>query len=270
MRVALREPGRLVLRLYCGVVLLFLSMPILVAVGVAFGQDRIARFPPTGFSLRWFGAAVSDATFVGALINSLQLAALTTVLSILIGLPAAVALVRRRFPAQAALEAFLLSPLSLPGALFGISMLVFLGATSFGLNWWGLLVAHVVISVPYVLRATLAVYRGMDRGLEETALVLGASPWQTFRHITLPMLRPGLAAGGLFSFLISFDNVPVSIFLTTARNNTLPVTIMSYLVSQDFDAIIGAISAVQVGIVLVMLYLLDRIYGIGRLTSLAA
>jgi putative spermidine/putrescine transport system permease protein len=264
----LRDPGTLVLRVYCGAVLLFLSVPIIVAIGVAFGQDKIARFPPTGFSLRWFSAAFSDPTFVAALINSLQLAAFTTVLSILIGLPGAIALVRRRFPAQAALEAFLLSPLSLPGVLFGISMLFFLGATRFGLNWWGLLVAHVVIAVPYVLRAVLAVYRGLDRGLEEAALVLGADPWQTFWHVTLPLLRPGLAAGGLFAFLISFDNVPVSIFLTTARNNTLPVTIMSYLVSQDFDAIIGAISAVQVGIVLVMLYLLDRIYGVGRLTSL--
>jgi putative spermidine/putrescine transport system permease protein len=264
----LRDPGTLVLRVYCGAVLLFLSVPIIVAIGVAFGQDKIARFPPTGFSLRWFSAAFSDPTFVAALINSLQLAAFTTVLSILIGLPGAIALVRRQFPAQAALEAFLLSPLSLPGVLFGISMLFFLGATRFGLNWWGLLVAHVVIAVPYVLRAVLAVYRGLDRGLEEAALVLGADPWQTFWHVTLPLLRPGLAAGGLFAFLISFDNVPVSIFLTTARNNTLPVTIMSYLVSQDFDAIIGAISAVQVGIVLVMLYLLDRIYGVGRLTSL--
>lgn len=270
MRRMLRDPGALALRVYCGVVLLFLSMPILVAVGVAFGQDRIARFPPRGLSLRWFGAALSDPTFMGALFNSLQIAALTTAITIVIGLPASIALVRRRFPAQTALEAFLLSPLSLPGVLYGISMLFFLGASGFGLTWWGLLVAHAVIAVPYVLRTTLAVYRGLDRGLEETALVLGAGPWQTFWHVTLPLLRPGLVAGGLFAFLISFDNVPVSIFLTTARNNTLPVTIMSYLVSQDFDAIVGAISAVQVGVVLGLLYLLDRIYGVGRLTSFGA
>jgi putative spermidine/putrescine transport system permease protein len=85
--------------------------------------------------------------------------------------------------------------------------------------------------------------------------------------VTLPLLRPGLVAGGLFAFLTSFDNVPVSIFLTTARSNTLPVTIMSYLVNQDFDPIVGAISAVQVLIVLGLLYGLDRLYGVGRLTS---
>jgi putative spermidine/putrescine transport system permease protein len=270
MSAMLRDPAALVLRIYCGLVLAFLSIPIVVAIGVAFGKDKIARFPPTGLSLHWFRAALSDPTFMGALFNSLQLAALTTALTILLGLPASVALVGRHFPGRAALEIFLLSPLTLPGVLFGISMLFFLGATGFGLTWWGLLVAHVVIATPYVLRTTLAVYRGLDRGLEESALVLGASPGQTFWHVTLPLLRPGLAAGGLFAFLTSFDNVPVSIFLTTAHNNTLPVTIMSYLVSQDFDATVGAISAVQVAVVLAMLYLLDRVYGVARLTSFGA
>ena len=270
MRWLWRDPGALVLRLYCGLVILFLSMPIIVAVGVAFGADKIARFPPRGFSLRWFGAAFSNQAFLDAMYNSFQLALLATAITILVGLPATIALVRRRFPAQPVLEAFLLSPLTLPGVLYGIAMLFFLGASGLGLTWWGLLVAHIVIAVPYVLRTTLAVYRGLDRGLEETALVLGANPWQTFWHVTLPLLRPGLVAGGLFAFLISFDNVPVSIFLTTPRNNTLPVTIMSYLTAQDFDATIGAICALQVGVVLVLLYLLDRIYGVGRLTSFGA
>ena len=262
-----REPGALILRVYCGTALAFLSLPIVVAVGVAFGSDKIARFPPTGLSLRWFIVALSNPTFMTALGNSLILAALTTMAAILLGLPAAIALVRRRLPGQGALEAFLLSPLSLPGVLFGVAMLFFLGACGFGLAWWGLLVAHAVIAVPYVLRTTLAVYRGIDRGLEETALVLGATPWQSFWHVTLPLLRPGLVAGGLFAFLTSFDNVPVSIFLTTARTTTLPVTIMSYLVNQDFDPIVGAISAVQVAVVLGLLFLLDRFYGLGQITS---
>jgi len=262
-----RDPWALALRVYCGLVLAFLSLPIVVAVGVAFGSDRIARFPPTGLSLQWFGVALSNRTFVSALGNSAVLAALTTVLTVVLALPASVALVRRRLPGQHALEAFLLSPLSLPGVLYGVSMLLFLGAGGFGLAWWGLLAAHAVIAVPYVLRTTLAVYRGMDRGLEETASVLGANPWQTFRHVTLPLLRPGLVAGGLFAFLTSFDNVPVSIFLTTARTTTLPVTIMSYLVNQDFDPIVGAISAVQVGLVVGLLLALDRVYGVAQITS---
>jgi len=270
MRRLFLDPAALILRLYCGAVLLFLSIPIVVAVGVAFGSDKIARFPPRGLSLQWFKAAMTNSSFLDAMSNSFQLAVLATVMTVLVGLPAAIVLVRRRLPGQGALEAFLLSPLSLPGVLYGVAMLFFLGACGFGLTWWGLLLAHVVIAVPYVLRTTLAVYRGLDRGLEETAQVLGANPWQTFWHVTLPLLRPGLFAGGLFAFLISFDNVPVSIFLTTPNNSTLPVTIMSYLTSQDFDATIGAICALQVAVVLVLLYLLDRLYGVGRLTSFGA
>lgn len=262
-----RTPGALALRLYCGAVLAFLSLPILVAVGVAFGGEKIARFPPTSLSARWFVVALSNPMFLTAFRNSAVLAVAATTATILLSLPACLALVRRRFPFQNAVEAFLLSPLSLPGVLFGISMLFFLGAGGFGLAPWGLLAAHVVIAVPYVLRTALAVYRGLDRVLEETATVLGAGPWQTFWHVTLPLLRPGLVAGGLFAFLTSFDNVPVSIFLTTAQTNTLPVTIMSYLVSQDFDPIVGAISAIQVVLVLGVLLLLDRVYGLGQITA---
>ena len=127
-----------------------------------------------------------------------------------------------------------------------------------------------MITVPYILRTAVAVYRGLDTSYEEAARVLGANPWQVLRHVTLPLLRGALVAGGMFAFLISFDNVPVSIFLTTARDNTLPVTIMSYLVSQDFDATIGAISALQIAVVLALLILLDRLYGVSKLVSMGS
>lgn len=267
MRRPLIPPATLALRLYTIVVVLFLGAPTIVAVGVAFGEDKIARFPPRGLSLRWFQAALTNETFVTSLWNSLQLAVLATLLAIAFGLPAALGLVRIRFRGKAAVEGFLLSPLTLPGVLYGLSMLISLGITGLGLGWWALVAAHVVIALPYVLRTTVAVYRGLDRGLEETAQVLGATPWKTFRYVTLPMLKSGLAAGGLFAFLNSFDNVPVSIFLTTSRDTTLPITIMSYLVNQDFDASVGAISALQIAVVLTLLLLLDRFYGVGRLVK---
>jgi len=149
----------LILRLYCSAVLAFLSLPIVVAVGVAFGSDKIARFPPTALSLRWFGVALSNSDLHHRLGNSVVLAALTTLLTIVIGCrgdgpgPPST-------PGQPVLETFLLSPLSLPGVLFGVAMLFFLGASGFGLTAWGILAAHVVIAVPYVLRTTL---RGLSR-----------------------------------------------------------------------------------------------------------
>jgi len=263
-----RDLGSAGLKLYTALILMFLSLPIVVAVGVAFGGEKIARFPPTSFSVQWFGAAVSNQTFMNALGLSVRLAILATVGSILLSVPCCLALVRHRFPFQNVMESFLLSPLSLPGVIIGLSLLLFLGSTGLGLSIWGLLVAHIVISVPYALKTVTAVYRGQDRALEESAMVLGANPWQTFWHVTLPLIRPGLVAGGLFAFLTSFDNVPVSIFLTTSGTTTLPVAVFSYLVNQDFDAVIGAISAIQVAFVLAMLFLVDRFYGLGQLTSL--
>ena len=195
------------------------------------------------------------------------LACLTTIATIIISVPAILALVKHKFPYEPTLEDYLLSPLSLPGVLYGMSMLIFLGEFGLGLPSWALLISHIVIALPYALRTTLVIYRSSDRSLEEVGMVLGANHWQTFIYITLPMLKPGIVAGGLFAFLISFDNVPVSIFLTTSNNVTLPVAIMSYLVGQNFDASIGAISAIQVSVVLVLLYILDRFYGINQLKS---
>ncbi|MCC7105638.1 MAG: ABC transporter permease [Chloroflexi bacterium] len=262
------DAGVLALRLYTGLLLLFLSLPILVALGVAFGTDKIAHFPPNGLTIRWFGEAAANSTFMNSLGNSLKLALLTTFCAIALSLPCCLALVRRRFPFQNLLESFLLSPLSLPGIVFGVSLLVFMGVAGFGLAPWGLLVGHVVIAVPYVLKTVVAVYRGQDQAFEESAMVLGANPWRTFWYITLPLIRPGMVAGGLFAFLTSFDNVPVSIFLTTSSTTTLPVAVFSYLVNQDFDAIVGAISAIQIFLVLAILFVVDRFYGLSQMTSL--
>ena len=262
--------GSLVLRAYCAAVLLFLALPVIVAVGVAFGVDRIARFPPTALSLRWFAVALADEAFMGALRNSIYLAVVTTLVAVLLSIPACLALVRGRLPAQNTVEAFLLSPLTLPWVIIGLSILLLLGMSGFGLTWWGLLAGHVVVAVPYALKTVLAVYRGLDYSIEESAMVLGASPLRTFWHVTLPLIRPGLVAGGLFAFLVSFDNVPISIFLTTSETTTLPITVLSYLINEDFDAVIGAVSAIQVSFVLFGLFVVDRIYGVNRLTSVGA
>jgi len=252
---------------YTIIILIFLSIPIFVSIAVGFGDDKVARFPPRSLSLEWVKLAIDNPTFINALFNSIVLAFLTTIATIIISLPATLALVKHKFPYQPTLEAYLLSPLSLPGVLYGMSMLFFLGEFGLGLPSWALLISHIVLALPYGLRTTLVIYRSSDRSLEDVGMVLGANHWQTFFYITLPMLKPGIVAGGLFAFLISFDNVPVSIFLTTSDNVTLPVAIMSYLVGQNFDASIGAISAIQVLVVLILLYILDRFYGINQLKS---
>src|SRR5581483_2522086 len=148
-----------------------------------------------------------------------------------------------RRPAEI-LMTFLLAPLSMPLIVLGFAQLFFLSAIGFGVSFLSLLIAHTVVSIPYIARTVAAVYRGLPSNFEETALVLGATRWQTFRHVTLPLIRPGIFAGCLFSILLSIDNLPISYFFGSPSTNTLPVVMLSYLENQ-FDPSIAALSTVQ-------------------------
>jgi len=244
-RVRAPRDGPLILRLYCSAVLAFLSLPIVVAVGVAFGSDKIARFRRPRCRSAGSAVALSNPTFITALGNSVVLAALTTLLTIVIGL-------RRRWPGphrlpgQPVLETFLLSPLSLRASC-SVSRCCSSSAPRIradGVGHPGRARRDRRTLRPPHRRSRSIGPRSRPRGDGRRA---GRHPVANLLARDAALLRPGLVAGGLFAFLTSFDNVPVSIFLTTARTTTLPVTIMSYLVNQDFDPIVGAISAVQGG-----------------------
>jgi putative spermidine/putrescine transport system permease protein len=123
-----------------------------------------------------------------------------------------------------------------------------------------------VAGIPYIVRTVLAVYRSIPPDLEEAAAILGANRWQVLLHTTLPLVRPGVFAGGLFAILTSLDNLPLSFFFGSSNTNTLPVVMLSYMENQ-FDPSIAAISTVQMLIAIVVLLLADRVYGIEKLTS---
>ena len=152
--------------------------------------------------------------------------------------------------------------------MFGIALLFFTGAIGLQLSFIGLLAGHIVITVPYIVRTVIAVYSGVDRHLEESAMVLGTNPFTCFRRITLPLIKPGTVVGSIFSFLTSFDNVPVSIFLTKTDTMTLPVAILSYLV-YNFDPSVAAVSTLQILFAITMLLVVEKTYGLGRFTAVA-
>ena len=161
-----------------------------------------------------------------------------------LGVPAALYLSRARGTAAQLTMTLLLSPLAMPLVVLGFALLFYLSALGLGVSFLALLIAHSVVSLPYIVRTVAAQYRGLPPSREEAALVLGASRWQVFRHITLPLIRPGIFAGCLLSVLISIDNLPVSYFFGSARTNTLPVVMLSYLQNQ-FDPSIAAVSTIQ-------------------------
>lgn len=244
----------------------FLLMPIIAVVVVSFSSATYIAFPMPGLSLRWYARIVEYAPFIDSLIVSLQIAAGSAVLGVLLGVPAALWVARSTSPLAAAVGNLLLAPISVPAIVLGFSLLYLLSAIGFGISFTALLISHTVVAIPYIARTVLAVYRAIPPDLEEAAAVLGATRWQTFRYTTLPLIRPGIFAGSLFAVLISLDNLPLSFFFGTADANTLPVVMLSYMQSQ-FDPSIAAISTVQMLIAVAVLLILNATYGIDKLTA---
>lgn len=252
------------------VVLFFVFMlaPILVVVVVSFTSAGYVAFPIPGWSTKWFANIFAYRPFIDALIVSIEVAIGATALSCLIGVPACLYLARSRAAWANAIMTFLLSPLSMPMIVIGFASLFFLSWLGIGISFNALLITHTVACLPYVIRTVAGVYAGIPASYEEAAAILGASPTKVFLHVTLPLIRPGIIAGSLFSFLTSFDNLPISYFFGSSSTNTLPVVMLSYLEHQ-FDPTIAALSTLQLVMAVVALLIVDRIYGIDKMTVAA-
>src|SRR5215208_6381595 len=249
---------------YVALLSLFLLAPIIVVIVAGFTAGDFIMFPPSGFSLKWFEKVLRDPDFIRPLWNSLRLGVTATLVSTLLAVPAAIALIRGALPGRRAIETFLLAPLTVPTIILAVGLLFFAARIGLTSSFAALLAGHVVITVPYMLRTVLGVYAGMNREVEEAAQVLGARPWQVTWLVTLPEIRPGVIAGAIFSFLMSFDEVAVALLLTNSDTTTLPVSILSYLV-YNYDPAVAAISTIQIAIVVVALVLLERLFGVKTL-----
>lgn len=258
--------GRVSLALYTCAFIVFLMAPILVVVAVSFAPTSAMVVPYKGFSLRWYGRLIEYKPFLTSLMTSVELALTSALIAVLLAVPAALGLARSSGRTASASIAFLLSPLAIPPLVIGLSLLFYLSWIGVPASFSALLIAHVVVSVPYVMRTVLAVYRNVDARYAEAASVLGANRWQAFIYVTLPLIAPGIFAGSLFSILISLDNLGLSYFFGTAKVTTLPVVMLSYLENQ-FDPAIAAISTVQMAITVGLLLIVERCYGLRALTT---
>jgi putative spermidine/putrescine transport system permease protein len=240
----------------------FLLAPILIVVLAAFNAGEYLRFPPEGFSFRWFVKFAHSGPFVRAFWFSLQLAAATTVLSTLIGGAAAFYVVRHASRFRDLLRLFVVSPLQLPAILTGIALLIFFYSTGLGTRGMrALLLGHTLVCLPYVFLTVSTVLVGFDRSLEEAARSLGATPLVTFRRITLPLIKGGLISGGLFAFITSFDQFPISLLLVSVGNTTLPLQLFDYL-RFSFDPTAAAVSTVSIAMSVGIVLLIHRLVGL--------
>ncbi|WP_343674433.1 ABC transporter permease [Paraburkholderia heleia] len=247
--------------LYIALFVVFLLAPIVIVVLASFTPGESVAVPVGGVSLRWYRRFLEYKPFTDSLITSLVVAGVATVFAILLAVPAALGLARSRSRLANVASSFLLSPIAVPPLVVGLSSLYYLSELGISNSFVALLITHTCVSVPYVLRTTIAACRNLNPGYGEAASVLGASVWRRFWHVTMPLISPGIFAGALFSVLVSLDNLGVSYFFGSANTTTLPVVMLSYLQNQ-FDPSIAAISTVQMLIAIGFLLAVEKIYGL--------
>ncbi len=255
--------GRWALNGVAGLALGFILMPLVFVVWLAFFRQEIPSFPPEGYSTKWFGAILGNRNFTGGFWVSTQVGIIATLVGLALAVPASLAIARRRFPGRSAVNTLLLMPLVVPGIVLGTSIYVaqieveiatglpLLGQTA------GLAAAHVLVVVPWIVRLVTASLAGFDPAVEEAAQSLGAPPWTTFRRVTLPAIRPGIVAGALFGFVMSFGNLEMSLFLVGPGRTTLPIAILQYL-EWKIDPTVAAVSVVQILLIAIAMVVTDR------------
>lgn len=248
---------RIVLGAYSALVALFLLAPLVVAVGLSFSSGERIEFPPPGLSLRWYREMIGIEAFRTGLAVSLGVAAAVAVVSAIGGTATAIALNHYRFRGRALVQSLALLPLALPGVVVGLGLLSAIGLLGLKPGPVATAIGHSVLGVPYVAYLVLATLANYDLSLEQASLNLGASRWMTFRRITLPLIAPGVLAGAVCAFLISFDNVALSLFL--ARGDTLPLRLMQHI---QFSAnpSVAAISTALVALSFVAMLPLSRLF----------
>lgn len=248
------------LRLVNAVMIVFMLAPLVLIVLMSFTPDEFFALPAWHWSLRWYRAVFAYPGFVDAFFLSLRLALIAALLATGLTFFAVYALIRYRPAGARALDGLFMAPLLVPAVVFGIAMLQFLNRYGLYNNFYGLVAAHIVVVVPFTARAITAALREVPHQLEWAALSLGASRLGTLCRITIPLAARGIFAGFLFAFIISFDEVTVTIFITGPAYQTLPVRIYNYLTDQ-VDPTIAALSAMLIFMSLGLILLLDRIGG---------
>ena len=260
-------PGWWLLRLFVAGAYAFMLAPILVVLIEAFSASDLMAFPPTSLSLRWFRALLAHRGFMESFRLSLVLAFWTAVLSTALGTLAAYGLVRFRPSHHLAVEALLLAPLYTPRVVLGLSLLLTLATVSLVGTLKGLLLGHVLITLPYVLRTVAVSLLGVDPAVEEAAQSLGATRPQTFWKITLPLVRSGVLAGLVFAFIISFSDVYLALFLTGPRATTLPIRLFTAM-QWEHSPLIAAVSAAQIALIVVFFVVAGRAIGLSKIARL--
>jgi putative spermidine/putrescine transport system permease protein len=243
---------RWVLTAICAVMSLFLLLPILFIIALSFGNSRWLIFPPPGWTLKWYEELFADPRWIGAALTSAKIGVIVMVISVVLGLLASLALVRGTFRGRAVLRAFFLTPMVLPVVIVAVAL--YAAFLRLGLNGTlpGFVIAHVIVALPFAIITITGALETFDPAIEDAAILCGASPWEARLRVTLPGIRHGLFSAAIFSFLISWDEVVLAIFMASPTLQTLPVKVWTTL-RQDLTPVIAAASTLLVALTVLLM-----------------
>lgn len=247
-----------------GFAVLFLMTPLFITVAVSFASTPVYTLPPPDWSFRWYEAMARRSGLTDAVLLSLNLALVSTAISLVVATAACIAVARGQVPGKDSLATFFVSPLMMPGLVVGVALLQFLREMGLRDAYWSLLLGHIVITLPFAMRTLLAAMGAFDFSLIDAARTLGMSYPKAVWKVLTPNLAPAYLTSGLFAFLASMDNYPISIFLTDARNKTLPIKMLQYLEEQP-DPSIAAMSTGLILMALIALIIGSRTVGLNRM-----
>ena len=254
-----------------GAVMAFVVMllPVVIVVLAGLNSGDYLTFPPQGLSLRWVIGFLTSQTLRTSYLLSLLIAFVVMLISATLGTMAALFLTRVKFPGRSLLRAYFLAPLMLPGLVLGLSLYVFYVVTNVGLarTLPGLVIGHVLVTVPYVIGTVSAALYNFDVALEDAARSLGAGPLRAFRAITLPIISPGVMAGSIFAFIVSFGQFDISLFLSTPNITPLPIAIYNSL-RYKFEPTAAAAGVFAIALVVLSMLLTSRLTSLARFAGI--
>ncbi|CZQ85413.1 ABC transporter permease [Trichococcus ilyis] len=253
------------LTLFVLLVYAFLFIPLFIIVVTSFGENPTIQFPIEGFSFKWYANVFENAAFVDSFLLSLQIAFSATILALLVGVPASYALSRNNFLGRDWLKNFFLSPTIIPGVVVGYSLFQFIVITLQLPVFQGLLLGHFLVSLPYIIRVVGGSLEQLDFSIEEAAWTLGSTKAGAFFKVILPNITSGIFASFMLAFINSFNNIPVSQFLSGPGISTLPTALMSY-VEYNYDPTVSALSVMLMLATIVLMYLIEKTLGLSSIT----
>lgn len=266
MRGVCNLKGSKLLTLFVVLIYIFLCAPLLIIIATAFNSGDFMSFPPRGFSLRWFGNVFNSETFMSTLGISIKIAVMATAAALIVGVPAAYALSRKNYRGKSAVQNIFLSPIIVPGVVLGFAFFRFL-IIKLQLNvFTGLLIGHIIIVIPYIIRVIGSSLENLDFSIEEAAVSLGATRFKSFFIVVLPNITSGVIAAFMMAFINSFNNVPVSLFLTGPGVSTLPISMMSY-VEYNYDPTISALSVILMVLTVFVMFIVEKTLGLSHFTK---